>query len=709
MNHPERTSAASVLPAVFELGGWRVFADRNEIEGPAGVVRLEPMSMRLLCLLAENEGRTVTRVEIVDRLWDGRAVTHDAVTRQIAKLREAFDDDARDPQVVKTVPKVGVRLLLDPRPVQAGDAEQPATAPAPTTPVPPPPRRPRLWPIVLGLAALTVGTGLGVAGLMGAADRRADQAVKDPVTAEVGLEQHPALSANGAWLASTIKKVGLPNCASEEEVGGLFVRPLARGAARRLTPEGVDAYRPAWSPDTTRLAFVQVDDRGCAVATVSLLDAAPRRIAACRATQLGGLAWLDARTLVVSDRPTPDAAFRLSRLDTVTGAVEPLTAPGVGGAMLGDTDPLLSADGKALYFVRADAPGVGDVHALDLESRRVRQVTHDGALIHGIARGEGERLVISSNRPSAATWSLWSFDPRGGDWRRLTDGARAEYPSSPDGRTVVFERRERQLTIWTAPVGGGALIQATATSRRDWAPTVARNGRLAFLSDRSGSSQLWLADTGGPARQISDFKGEAILREPEWSPDGRTVAVSLKTGEQYDLGLVDVASGALRRLGRTDAHERYPTWSRDGRWLYFVRAEGRGFALYRRGADGRETRLLGDAVRAAEGEDGMVYAQRLAAPGFWRLDPRSGGVTKIGDIPGVDPRAWSLDGDAIWAVTEAEPGQMVRLDLATGEIAPARQLPGLFPISGLAVRDGWVAFSRLESENVDVYALRDPA
>src|SRR3712207_1044582 len=99
------------LPPPFRVGAWSVFPDRHELAGPKGAVRLEPMGVRLLCLLAENAGRTVSRDEIVERLWAGRIVTDDAIGRQVKKLREAFGDAARRPTVIQTVTKLGVRLL----------------------------------------------------------------------------------------------------------------------------------------------------------------------------------------------------------------------------------------------------------------------------------------------------------------------------------------------------------------------------------------------------------------------------------------------------------------------------------------------------------------------------------------------------------------------------------------------------------------------
>jgi dipeptidyl aminopeptidase/acylaminoacyl peptidase len=98
---------------------------------------------------------------------------------------------------------------------------------------------------------------------------------------------------------------------------------------------------------------------------------------------------------------------------------------------------------------------------------------------------------------------------------------------SPDGKWVAFTvqtvdvaANKKPQQIWIAPLTSGAPRQITrdgeSNQRPRWSPD---SKRIAFVSDRGGSSQLWLMDPDGAnAKQATSFSAEAdgVL----FSPDG---------------------------------------------------------------------------------------------------------------------------------------------------------------------------------------------
>jgi len=89
-------------------------------------VRLEPKVMEVLLCLARHPGDTCSKERLFQAVWPNIIVTEDVLKRCIAELRRAFDDDARNPHLIETIPKRGYRLLVS---VSAPAA---ATAPAPS-------------------------------------------------------------------------------------------------------------------------------------------------------------------------------------------------------------------------------------------------------------------------------------------------------------------------------------------------------------------------------------------------------------------------------------------------------------------------------------------------------------------------------------------------------------------------------------------------
>jgi len=68
-------------------------------------LKLEPRLMKLLCLLAANPGKLVTRDEIIEKIWNGYGGGDEGLTQAISFLRKALNDN--DKQVIETVPKGG--------------------------------------------------------------------------------------------------------------------------------------------------------------------------------------------------------------------------------------------------------------------------------------------------------------------------------------------------------------------------------------------------------------------------------------------------------------------------------------------------------------------------------------------------------------------------------------------------------------------------
>ena len=94
------------------LGEWTIIPEANELRHSSGRrERLEARAMDVLVLLHRRVGSVITVDEILDAVWDGRAVTSHSVAIVVSDLRKALGDDARDPRYIETIPKRGYRLL----------------------------------------------------------------------------------------------------------------------------------------------------------------------------------------------------------------------------------------------------------------------------------------------------------------------------------------------------------------------------------------------------------------------------------------------------------------------------------------------------------------------------------------------------------------------------------------------------------------------
>jgi TolB-like protein len=84
----------------------------------AGVTRdVEPKSFRLLQFLIEHRDHLVSKEEILAAVWNGTAVSDNALSRAIAQIRKVIGDDSKQPQYLQTVPRVGYRFIASVHPV----------------------------------------------------------------------------------------------------------------------------------------------------------------------------------------------------------------------------------------------------------------------------------------------------------------------------------------------------------------------------------------------------------------------------------------------------------------------------------------------------------------------------------------------------------------------------------------------------------------
>ena len=87
---------------------------------------------------------------------------------------------------------------------------------------------------------------------------------------------------------------------------------------------------------------------------------------------------------------------------------------------------------------------------------------------------------------------------------------------SPDGRTVLYtvtrydmEQNKGTTDIWSVPAGGGKAVRVTDPGSNESSVQWSADGKkIYFLSDRTGSGQVWsAAPSGNNLAQVTDIEG----------------------------------------------------------------------------------------------------------------------------------------------------------------------------------------------------------
>ena len=222
--------------------------------------------------------------------------------------------------------------------------------------------------------------------------------------------------------------------------------------------------------------------------------------------------------------------------------------------------PLFSPDGKRLAFVSTDptAPGI---YALTLAGGALRRVTHDDQSGELSAWSNDGRDVYyaSASHNIAYMNDVYRVAVDGGTPMQVLHEdyvLQGSAVPSPDGSALVYVRNGflqwwrrghshmDQSEIVVAHPAARTFETLTNGSAKDQWPMWAPDGRTVyFVSDRSGSDELWSRDGAGRLRQLTTLRGGRVLW-PTISRDGHTIAFE----REMKIWTYDVNGGSVHEL-----------------------------------------------------------------------------------------------------------------------------------------------------------------
>jgi TolB-like protein/DNA-binding winged helix-turn-helix (wHTH) protein len=100
-------------PRIFWFDPFELDPQSGELRKSGANVKLQKQPADLLAILLERPGEVVTREELRDRLWSGKAFGDFDIglNKAVRRLREALDDSAQDPRYIETLPQHGYRFM----------------------------------------------------------------------------------------------------------------------------------------------------------------------------------------------------------------------------------------------------------------------------------------------------------------------------------------------------------------------------------------------------------------------------------------------------------------------------------------------------------------------------------------------------------------------------------------------------------------------
>jgi Tol biopolymer transport system component len=434
---------------------------------------------------------------------------------------------------------------------------------------------------VLFLAAAGLGAILLIAGslLMRSPQpgtRPAPERRVVPFTSLPGQEVSPTFSPDGSQIAFAWN--GGAGAGNQFD---LYVKSLGSERLLRLTHQPSRFISPAWSPDGSAIAFMRQSDDSAGIFVTPSLGGSERSIVGngVSVSSFVQISWSpDGRSLAYSAYgPRGAAQVYIVSLDSLN--TQPLSpAP----ECLHAGAPAYSPDGKQLALMCLSSSAVYSVYVVGLPHGPMRRL----ATIMGYSQGltwsaDGNRLVLSNDRGNGG--ELWQLTLDG----QLTQFPFGEEASAPAvaarGGRMAYVRDRKTVDIWRADLAAAhpeeSSVRLIYSTHAQMLPRFSPDGaRIAFQSNRSGSTEIWVTDArGADPDRLTSFNGP-FTSAPSWCSDGRRIAFDSPASGISAIYVEDISERVPRKVVTSRDNLSLPAWSADCRWIY---ANDGTNALYR--------------------------------------------------------------------------------------------------------------------------------
>jgi len=425
--------------------------------------------------------------------------------------------------------------------------------------------------------------------------------------------------------------------------GGLVI-PLDRGDPFQLVD--MSALRGTWSPDGKKVAFYSND--GIWVVPVSpdtgQSTSPPKKLLDGRFRNQRPVSWSPDSQKLVFARFAEASNWDVWTISVTDGSLTQITSDpdAAEGA------PAWSPDGKTI------AHGMlKDRYSLCLTSAdggAPRKVFETGRKCIPIWSPDGNWIILEPGRDKILRlirladkkeYALTTPEPAGNFFSWSSDGKKMLFYNPPyaqrsvlkvvstsggpsvelgrhtllwpygqwwysDSRTIIVEGQDQRgdPALWIVPLSGREPIQLTIDFHVDAKPVPYSLShqwdKVVFgVMNSDGTEDYWVAPvslqeatTTGPAVMV--FKGRRSglggIYARSWSPDGSKIAIS----HDGDIWIAKSAGGAPAQITKTPEAEGWPSWSQDGKQLYYVIKIGRENTVYSIPASGGEPRKVLD-------------------------------------------------------------------------------------------------------------------
>lgn len=221
--------------------------------------------------------------------------------------------------------------------------------------------------------------------------------------------------------------------------------------------------------------------------------------------------------------------------------------------------------------------GKKELYLCDADGAGLRQLTRDNAISLAPRWSPDGRQIVYTSYYRTQFPDIFLVTLATGERRCLANfpGLNSSASFAPGGRELsLVLSKDGNPDLYVMDARGDRITRLTATKRAaeacpSWSPD---GNEIVFVSDSPGTPQLFITGRdGGAPRRLA--VGGAQNVDPDWGANGY-IAYSSLIGGQFQVCVVNPATGETRQISRDDANYEDPAWAPDGRHIFCVRRQG---------------------------------------------------------------------------------------------------------------------------------------
>lgn len=502
----------------WQVGRFAFDANTRRLQGAGVDVVLEPKSAALLAYFCMHPQRDIDRDELLKNVWHGQIVADNSINRVVVLLRKALQDDDKARRYIATVPKLGYRMIADVAAIPAGASSLPSQGGRT--------RSNNTARIALVAAVVLCAVALLLLWKPRVATESARTSLSVMPLSRLALAQSSAdLASDGETLLYTASD-GQRNAIFQ--VSGELSEPMPISA-----PDG-DADFAKWAHGEDFAVYQYYAQGRCEFHRVDRARFTTRTAHVLYECVPGSYSELslspDDATLYFVERATAASPYAVYALDLAGKTKRRLSQPvaqGYGNHYV-DVHPRTGA----LLLLSDHAPGKTSIYQLDAASDSfVLLRRFDYSLDSAIWSHRDGFVVHPSRHPSYQLLEtlLGNGDSRVivSDSRRISGPRRIVRSDSGVGDylfTSYLYNRDIEMQEYPAARFNSAVM--------DYLPAISHaRHQLAFVSKRSGDSQIWIRDfRDGSLRSIEPPDVGRRFLDLRWSPDDEHLLANTNSG-----------------------------------------------------------------------------------------------------------------------------------------------------------------------------------